>query len=204
LKLWANVELPLPADPRCPDPVFAHIPANGGAIRYLSAATPECEALPKLAVVGHHAVLASVLRTPKTPEPNDTYQYDLGVVVADLVTGEVRNLRVAYVEDDWAYTVAQCGENRVCVGGVTGSKSVDTGSTVTFGKGFVVPIDVRTGEVGELRSIASPRHAEVRELVPHPDGVLFFATVNGPITHTADADRWLGFNEGLLGLLQRF
>lgn len=202
LRPWANAELPLPDDPRCPDLIVAHLPASGGAPRYFGAPTPECEKNPELAVVEGHAVVASVLHLLKDPEPNDTRQYDVAVTVVNLEDGSVRHVRFAGTEDDVSYAVAPCGPHLACIGGQRGSESVDTGSVVTYGDGFIAPIDVRTAELGAVRTLTSPRHTEVRKLAPHPSGVLFFAIVDGPITHTADPDRWLGFNKGQLGLVE--
>jgi hypothetical protein len=158
--------------------------------------------LPKLTVVGNHAVVSSVVQIAKPPEPNDTYQYDIGLGIVDLSTGQTISRLIAFEEDNWVNAIAPCGADRICVAGVTGSKSVDTGSTVTFGKGFVLPVSL-TGEPGKLWLLTSPRHSEIEKLVPgRAGGVLFFATVNGPITHTADGDPWLGFNEGLLGVVE--
>jgi hypothetical protein len=48
------------------------------------------------------------------------------------------------------------------------------------------------------------RHAEVHHVAPGPEDSLYFvATVNGPITHTADDDLSLGESEGLLGNVRR-
>jgi hypothetical protein len=202
-KAWANVDLPVPADPRCPDVVVGHFPDDGMPARYFGIPTPECEYLTELTVVGRHAVVASVVAIPKEPEPNDTTQHDISLGIVDLSSGAVVTRRISFVEDDWIRGLAPCGASRVCLAGMTGARSVDTGSTITFGDGFVLPVEL-TGEPGELRRVTSPRHSDVWEIATHPNGVLLFATVNGPITHTADGDPMLGFNEGLLALIEGF
>jgi hypothetical protein len=202
LKTSRNLDFPLPSDPRCPDVLIAKVPDDGSAPQLHSIPTPECESLPKLTVVGNRAVVSSVLPIAKPPEPNDAYQYDIGLGIVDLSTGRTISRVIAFEEDNWVNAIAPCGADRVCLAGVTGSKSVDTGSTVSFGKGFVLPVSL-TGEPGKLWLSSSPRHSEIQKLVAGAGGaVLFFGTVNGPITHTADADPWLGFNEGLFGLVE--
>jgi hypothetical protein len=198
LKQTHGLDWPLPRL-GCPDLLVARVPDDGGTPRLHGISTAECEHLPKLTVVGNHAVVASVLSVPKAPEPNDTSQYDIGVSIVDLTTGAVISRRFAFVEDDWVEAIAPCGPN-VCVAGTTGAKSVDTGSVVTYGTGFVLPVSL-SGEPGKVWHVTSPRHAVIQHLAPGKEGLLFFATVNGPITHTADQDPLLGFNEGLLGIV---
>jgi hypothetical protein len=189
-------------DPRCPDIVVVHL-SPAGTSRYHAVPTPECEQLPQLTVVDNHAVVSSVVQVARTPEPNDTFQYDIGLAIVDLATGAAITRTIAMGEDDVVQTIAPCGPARVCLAGETGAKTVDTGSTVSFGTGFVLPVSV-TGEAGKPWHVTSPRHAEVLLLAPRPGGVVFFATVNGPITHTAEGNPALGFNEALLGTVQRF
>lgn len=196
-----GVELPLPLDPRCPDVVVALVVEPGAPPRYFSVPTPGCERLPKLGVVDGHAVVASVLRVDKEPEPNDTHQYDLALGIVDLATGAVSSHVIALSEDDIVHAVAPCGDQTVCLAGTTGARSVDTGSTVTMGDGFVLPVTL-AGEVGDVWRLVSARHSEIQKLVWSGTTLAFFATVNGAITHTADADPWLGFNEGLLGTIE--
>lgn len=194
-----GLALPLPEGPTCSDVVVVLVSADGTQRTYWSVPTPGCEALPKLAVVGQRAVVASWISVAKPPEPNDTAQYDIGISIVDLATGETSSRTLAWHEDDIAHSIAPCGENRVCLGGTTGARSVDTGSTVTYGKGFVLPLSL-IGEPGVLWTLTSARHTVVHHVAPGPDdSVYFFATVNGPITHTADNDPSLGYNEGLLG-----
>jgi hypothetical protein len=195
-----GIDLPRPADPRCPDVIVAHLRADGTNLRYFAVPTAACEALPKLAVVDNHAVVATVVKADKPPEPNDTYQYDIGLAIVNLATGEVRSHALALREDDWVHALAACGPGRVCLAGLTGARMVDTGSTVSNGGGFVLPVSL-AGAPGSPWTLTSPRHSEILHLVPRPGGLLFFATVNGPITHTADNDRWLGFNEAMLGTI---
>lgn len=196
-----GLELALPADPRCPDVVVASFGGLSEPARYVSVPTPECEQLPKLAVVDGHAVVATVLRIEKPPEPNDTSQYDIGLAIVNLTTGAVLSRSIAFgAEDDIVHAVAACGTGNVCLGGMTGAKSVDTGSTVSLGDGFVLPVTL-SGEVGERWTLRSSRHSEVRLLAAAESGLLFFATVDGAITHTADSDPWLGYNQGLFGLI---
>jgi hypothetical protein len=191
----------LPADPRCPDVLVVHIPSDRTrAARYFSVPTAGCERLPKLAVVDNHAIVATILPVAKPPAPNDTSQYDIGLAIVNLATGQPVSRTLALEEDDVVYAVAACGPGRACLAGLTGSTAVDTGSTVTFADGFVLPVSL-AGEPGTPWILTSPRHSEIRDLVPRPGGLLFFATVNGPITHTADGDPWLGFNEGMLGTI---
>jgi len=191
----------LPDDPRCGEVLVARF--DGGEPTYFAAATEYCEALPVFTVVGEHAVVATSVASAKAPEPYDTFQYDIGLTIVDLVSGRVTNQLIAFQEDDIPRALARCGRERVCLGGTTGAKSVDTGSTVTEGEGFVLPISVN-GVLGRRWTLTGPRHTEIRLLVPSPNGALYFATVNGPITHTADADPWLGYNEGMLGEVRIF
>jgi hypothetical protein len=201
LSMARGVGLTLPADPRCADVLIVHLPNDPArGPRYFSVPTAGCEALPKLAVVDNHAVVATWLKVDKPPQPNDTFQYDIGLAIVDLATGQTVSRSLALDEDDIVYAVSPCGAGRACLAGLTGALSVDTGSTVTYGEGFVLPVSL-TGAPEPRWTLTSPRHAEIRHLAPRPGGLLFFATVNGPITHTADADPWLGFNEALLGTI---
>ena len=193
-----GLDLPLPVDPRCPDVVIATFGAADGAARFFAVPTPECEALPKLTVVGDHAVVATVVKVEKAPEPNDTFQYDVGLTIVDLTSGEAHSHVFGFHEDDIPHSLAPCGSDHVCVAGSTGARSVNTGSTVTFGDGFIVAVSL-AGEVGTPWTLHGERHTEILHVGPRPGGVVFFATVNGPITHTADSDPWLGFNEAILG-----
>jgi hypothetical protein len=198
-----GLDLPLPADPRCGDVVVATIASDGTTARYFSVPTAACETLPRLTVVDNHAVVATVVPVAKPPEPNDTDQYDVGLAIVDLATGAFVSRTLALEENDLAFALAPCGAARVCVAGTTGARSVDTGSTVTFGDGFVWPVTL-AGEAETPWILTSPRHTEIHHVVPRSGGLLFFAIVNGAITHTADGDPWLGFNEGLLGSIAGF
>jgi hypothetical protein len=202
LSMARGIGFTLPADPRCPDVLIAHFPNDPSrAPRYFSVPTAGCEYLPQLAVVDNHAVVATALRVAKEPPlPNDSSQYDIGLAIVDLATGATVSKSLAIDEDDIVYALSACGTGRVCLAGLTGALSVDTGSTVTFGDGFVLPVTL-AGTPQPRWTLTSPRHSEIRHLAPRPGGLLFFAIVNGPITHTADSDPWLGFNEGMLGTI---
>jgi hypothetical protein len=196
-----GIDLAKPDDPRCADVVVAHLRADGSNTRYFAVPTPGCDRLPKLAVVDNHAVVSTVVAVDKPPEPNDTKQYDIGLAIVNLASGAVHSRLLAMNEDDWVHALAACGPGRVCLAGVTGSRSVDTGSVVTNGDGFVWPVSL-AGEPGTPWKLTSARHSEIQHLAPRPGGLLFFATVDGPITHTADGDPWLGFNKGMLGTIE--
>lgn len=57
----------------CPDVVVASFGVSlDSPASYFGILTPECERLPRLAVVAGHAVVATVVRVEKEPEPNDT------------------------------------------------------------------------------------------------------------------------------------
>jgi hypothetical protein len=202
LSMARGIAFTLPTDPRCPDVLIASFPNDAArGPRYFSVPTAGCEYLPQMAVVDNHAVVATVLRVPKSPPlPNDTSQFDIGLAIVDLTTGETVSRSFAIDEDDVVYGVAACGAGRVCLAGLTGALAVDTGSTVTYGDGFVLPVSL-AGEPQPRWTLTSPRHSEIRHIAPRPGGLLFFAIVNGPITHTADGDPWLGFNEGMLGTI---
>jgi hypothetical protein len=84
-------------------------------------------------------------------------------------------------------------------GRVTGARSVDTGSVVTFGDGFIQRLSV-SGDLDQRWILTSPRHSRITHLAEGADeSLFFFATKNGPITHTADQDPTLAYNEGILG-----
>lgn len=191
-----GLSLPLPSEPDCSDVVVTHASAEG-SLQYWVIPTPVCEGLPHLAVVGQHAVVASWLSVPKEPEWNDTRQSDIGLSYLDMVTGATFSRVIAFHEDDIPYDIAPCGE-RVCIAGTTGAKSVDTGSIVTYGDGFILPVGL-DGEFGTLTRLTSPRHSEVLALATGRRSVFFYATVDGPITHTADNDPSLKYSYALLG-----
>ena len=151
-------------------------------------------------MVQGHAVVASWSHTPKPPEPNDTFQYDIALSIVELTTGDIQNLLLDFAEDDLVHAVSPCGA-RVCLAGVTGAKSVNTGSTVSYGQGFMLPVSL-DGQLGSRIHLSSARHAEVLLMTASADRVTFFATVDGPITHTADVDRWLGYNRAILGIVE--
>jgi hypothetical protein len=165
---------------------------------YFSVPSAECETLPRLTVVGQHAVVASLVSVAKAPEPNDTQQFDIGLAIVNLSTGKVVARTIALGEDDIVHSLAPCGTDRVCLAGTTGARSVDTGSTVTMGNGFVLPVSLE-GEPATPWHVRSRRHSEIRHVATRPGGLFFFGIVNGAITHTADSDPWLGFNEAILG-----
>jgi hypothetical protein len=72
---------------------------------------------------------------------------------------------------------------------------------VTFGDGFIQRLSI-SGELGQRWILESARHSKITHLAPGAPGTLhFFATVNGPITHTADSDPSLGYNQGILGVI---
>ena len=193
-----GVDLPLPADPACADILVVRM-HDTGERDYWVVPTAVCEALPELAVVGDTAVVASVVSVSKAPAPNDTSEYDVGISFVDMTTSSTRSVVFGGSDDEWVESIAPCGEAKVCIGGVAGSRSVDTGSVVTFGDGFILPVSV-DGEIGAPWTLTSSRHSTVWDLSPVDDGrVLFIATTNGPITHTGDADPSLDFDEGRLG-----
>ena len=73
---------------------------------------------------------------------------------------------------------------------------------MTFGHGFVLPVSL-DGEPGELWTLTGPRHTVIERTSMSAAGdLLFFATTDGPITHTADADPMLRFNKRLLGVVR--
>jgi hypothetical protein len=196
-----GVVLPLPTDPLCHDVVIARISADGQQVQYWSVPTLECEALPQLAVVAGHAVVASWISVAIPPAPNDTSQYDVALAVLDLSSGGTVRTTIGFSEDDIVEALAPCGPAMVCLAGMTGTRSVDTGSRVTFGDGFVLPVSL-SGTLGARWSLRSERHTTIPLLAPRDDGsVLFFATVDGPITHTADGDQSLRYNRGVLGIV---
>lgn len=201
LNVQRGLNLPLPNDTACADILVIRVPDDGRDPDYWVVPTDACESLPKLTVVDGHAVVASILPIAKTPSPNDTEQYDMGVSLVEFATSRVQSAMFGADEDEWVEAIAPCGGGRACLAGVFGSQSVDTGSVVTFGDGFIIPVSM-DGLFGSMWTLTSARHATVRDLVAIDRGdVLFFATTNGPITHTGDNDRTLNFNEGVLGVV---
>ena len=201
LNLEQNLDLPLSEDPTCADIVVAHVSDDGDDVRYTLVPTDLCEWLPKLAVVNGHAIVASIVGVPKAPTANDSEQYDLGVSVVDLGSSATRSVLYGGDEDEWVEAITPCGNGRACIAGVFGSRSVDTGSVVTFGDGFIVDVSI-DGDFGTPWTMTSPRHSRVFDVAPTDRGdVLFFGTTNGPITHTGDSDARLNFNEGRLGVV---
>ena len=200
INLHYGLDLPLPEVPTCADILVVRILDNGDRA-YWVVPTATCERLPKLTVVNDHAVVASVVSVDKTPSPNDTAQYDVALSVVDMATSATWSTTFGGDDDEWVEAIAPCGEGRVCVAGVLGSRSVDTGSVVTFGDGFIVPMAL-DGTMSAPWTITSARHSTVWDLASTADDrVLFFATTNGPITHTGDHDPTLMFNEGRLGVV---
>lgn len=195
-----GLTLPLPSDARCTDVLLIQVDSQGNNLRYQVAPTAPCERLLKLAVVGRRAYVASWVQRDKPPEPNDTYEYDIGLSVFPLDGGEAQSRLIDLREDDLPYGIARCGQ-RACVAGLTGSRSVNTGSTVTYGNGFVLPLSADGAPDAPRVTLTSARHSEIRLLTESNGVLLFFATTDGPITHTAEADRWLGYNRGWLGQL---
>lgn len=193
-----GVVLPRPADPTCHEMMIIEVPEDGSGATYRVVPTEACELLPEVGVLGEHAFVAAVVDGPST---NDAAQSDISLAVVDRTTGDdARHRTFAFEEDDVVHGMAPCGE-RMCLVGLTGSRSVDTGSRVTYGRGFVLPLGV-DGEAGPLWTVGSPRHAVTTHAAPGRDGrLLFVATVNGPITHTADHDPSLRFNEAIVGEL---
>ena len=172
---------------------------NDGTLNGTSIPTPECEALPVLSVVDGHAVVTAWVATPTIPPaPNDTSQYDIGLSVLDLSSSSVVHEIISMNEDDIVEALAPCGNGEVCLAGTTGTRSVDTGSRVTDGDGFVLPVSLSDTR-GTRWTLHSERNSEVELLAPRADGsVLFFASSDGPITHT---DPTLRYNRGLLGVV---
>jgi hypothetical protein len=192
-----NLSLALPDEPTCADIVVVWIASDGQAVRYWSIPTPVCELLPQLGVSGQHVIVASTVSVAKAPEPNDTSQLDISVGTLDRSSGVTGSRILDFGEDDIVHAVARCGA-RLCVAGVTGARSVDTGSTITFGSGFLLPL-APDGEPHDMVRLGSARHSEILQLAPSAQSLLFFGSFDGPITHTADQDRWLGYNRVLLG-----
>ena len=203
LRAERGVQLPLPQDPRCADVLIAEVNNDGSGARFWSIPTPTCESLPQVTVVENSVVVASVVPTAIDPQPNDTEQYDIGLGILDLSSGRVTaDLRISLREDDWVQALVPCGAGDVCLVGSTGARSVDTGSTVSFGDGLLLRMSVE-GELLDQWTLSSPRHTVITHVTPgvFSGAPAFFATWNGPITHTADSDPTLAFNHGTLGVL---
>ncbi len=200
INLHYGLDLALPEVPTCADVLVVRI-SDSGERTYWVVPTAACERLPKLTVVDDHAVVASVVSVEKTPSPNDTAQYDVALSIVDMTGSTTLSTAFGGEEDEWVEAVAPCGQGLVCVAGVLGSRSVDTGSVVSFGDGFILPVEL-DGTIGTVWTITSARHSTVWDLAATADGrVLFFSTTNGPITHTGDHDPTLMFNEGRLGVV---
>jgi len=197
----SGVVLPLPDDPTCSDVLVARISADGQTLHYWTIPTPECESLPELTFVAGRAVVASSITVSSPPQPNDTSQIDISLSLLDLARGEAIHTTIAMNEDDIVDAMAACGDNAVCLAGMTGTRSVDTGSRVTYGDGFILQVSL-DGTIGPRWTLHSERHTNIALATPAAAGsMLFFATVDGPITHTGDADPSLRYNRGLLGVV---
>ncbi|MBC7976656.1 MAG: hypothetical protein H7138_16910 [Myxococcales bacterium] len=131
-------------------------------------------------------------------EPNKTFNGNVAFAVVDADGQRLANGDLDLARDDQPIALAPCADG-FCIGGITDTKWVDTGSQVDFGKGFILQMTA-DGQRDRLWTLHGPRNNEVRSLAGSLDGVVFFsATTNGPITHTDPAE---GSRELILGKLQ--
>jgi hypothetical protein len=131
-------------------------------------------------------------------EPNKTTNYNASFATVDADGRKLGGSEVDLSRDDEPMALAGCGDG-FCIGGITDSKWVDTGSQVDFAKGFILKMRA-DGQQDKLWTLHGPRNNYVSSLSAGADGTVFFTAVtNGPITHTDPAER---FAETLMGRLQ--
>ena len=93
-------------------------------------------------------------------------------------------------------------KGRLLVAGSTGSLQVDSGSVVEAADAFVSSIS-SNGAITTLARFGTDRHDRVTSLLSVGDEVFLSGQQNGPITHTADANPQLGYQEWFLGRLKQ-
>lgn len=94
-----------------------------------------------------------------------------------------------------AIAFAKSGE--IVLGGYFGHVVVDTGSTIQFPDGFLAGFDWRDGAFLGGSVLKTERGDVVHTIVStHDNEFLVGGSLDGPITHTADNDRSLGYSKG--------
>jgi hypothetical protein len=131
-------------------------------------------------------------------EPNKSFDYNVRFAMIDADGRKLAGSELDFSRDDEPMALSGCGDG-FCIGGITDSKWVDTGSQVDFAKGFILKMRA-DGQRDKLWTLHGPRNNYVSSLSAGADGSVFFTAVtNGPITHTDPSERYA---ETLLGRLQ--
>ncbi len=143
----------------------------------------------------------------KLAKHNNTHERDLLFFRAQFSTGEFYVHKIIDIQrDDYAHDFKIDGHGNGIFVGSNNFVQVDSGSFVEYGQGFALFVD-KEGNKLDYVSLPGPRHTRInsfdfRKSQSERSGIVFGGRYDAPITHTADEDKSLNYQKGLLGVLE--